>query len=210
MLQFQLGCYSPGWETQSSMEAENALCGDRGEADLHREKSPPWSLIDLFLCRWGLQILTIWLVQIVPSWLVRMQQLCFVGDDANEDITVQFQLDREHLSPIGWILIPRALLIRVDFQTAEAQCRRVGSPVFGFSLKCSVHDRPLQTMAARLWLWIWAQLTTRSLFWQVYSSQSTQLYSNLTQIYIQRLSLLVPQSSFLPAYSIKLIFLFGH
>lgn len=51
MLQFQLGCYSPGWETQSSVEAENALCRDRGEADLHREESPPWSLIDLFLCK---------------------------------------------------------------------------------------------------------------------------------------------------------------
>lgn len=48
--------------------------------------------------------------------------------------------------------------------TAGAQCRRLGSCVCSFSLKRSVCKGPLQTMAARQWLWIWAQFTMNSLF----------------------------------------------
>lgn len=54
----------------------------------------PWSLIGPSSCKWGIQILTVWLFQKALSWLVRMAPLWLVGEDANEDIAAQLWLDK--------------------------------------------------------------------------------------------------------------------
>ena len=48
---------------------------DKGEVHFFLRKSLPWSQIGLFLCKWGIQISTVWLVQIALSWLTALHVL---------------------------------------------------------------------------------------------------------------------------------------
>lgn len=91
-------------------------------------------------------------------WWVNMEPFWLVSKDANEYITVQVQLERER-SWSHWL----SLDIRSTVQEAWQL-----SLWLLFFLRCSVCERSLYPIAARLWLWIWARLTTRS-SWQVYA-----------------------------------------
>lgn len=105
VLQLQLG-------KRSLLGTKSVLCGGRSEVGFYREERLPSSSIDSFLCKWGLQILTVWMVQIALSLLVRMELLWLVGKDTNEDIALSAQLPLAGagLQPFGWLTSVGALL----------------------------------------------------------------------------------------------------
>lgn len=166
------------------------------------------SLIGPFLCKWGLQILT--LVQTAPYWLVRMGSLWLVRENADS-----------YAAPTGhgrsqsyWLNCnPRNSHFRVNSESrSTAGILAAQYVAFSWNAACM---RGLY----KQWLldsgYDWVPLTTRSPFWQVYSSQSIYSYSKLTQIYIQSLTLLVPhsfpyvgKSSFLPTCLTSYLFIF--
>lgn len=124
-------------------------------------------------CKWGLHYCSLigpnssaLISQLCAFWLVIIEPLWLVGKDAKEDIAVQLQLDVQGLGLIRGNTKPGASLYGLA-QLAGAYCTGWQLSC-GFSLICSVHDRPLQTMAARLWLGIWAQVTTKSPSQQVF------------------------------------------
>ena len=97
------------------------------------------------------------------DWWVKI----LIGDTA-----LQIWLDRECLSPINWNMI-QGTPLKGSAQKAgtqgrqTVQCSRHSVQLSrqlnaGFSLRCSLHGRPLLAMAARLCFQIWAQLTTRN------------------------------------------------
>lgn len=145
----------------------------KGRLAYIERSSHPQFLIGSISCKWELHHCSfigpnssVLISQLCAFWVVIIEPLWLVGKDAKEDIAVQLQLDVQGLSPISGNTIPGASLYGLA-QPAGAYCTG-WQPSCGFSLICSVHDRPLQTMAARLWLWIWAQLTTKSPSQQVF------------------------------------------
>lgn len=68
--------------------ASKALHWDRGEELAYVERSSyPWPLIGPFLCKWRIQILTVWLFQRALSWLVG-----FAGSDWSAKMQMEIQL----------------------------------------------------------------------------------------------------------------------
>lgn len=166
---------APAREPQSLMENEWMPHQDRVEAGLFREEPlphcPPSPTIGSFSCKWGLQMVTVWVIQKALSWLVEME-LLWLGSDwlANTwGYSWASLIGGQNLSPIGWVSILRALLQK-PIQPAGVHRRRLGIPGFGLSLKCSKLEEPLQTMAARLQIWLWAQLPMKRPYWQIHSS----------------------------------------
>lgn len=60
-LVFHLQCFSSSQEHRLWWKGKVNSPRQRG-ADIYRQKSHPWSLFGLSLCKWGLQVLTVWLV----------------------------------------------------------------------------------------------------------------------------------------------------
>ena len=82
-----------------------------------------------------------------------------------------------------WSKYVPGIPLKVSAQVGRNPVQEAGSLVCGFSLKCSIHTRPRSAMAARLWLWIWAQLTARSPSWQVYSFSGSTVLIQIVNIY---------------------------
>lgn len=93
-------------EMQPLEESKTVLHQDKGEA-AYTEKVPDLVPIGPSLCKWWIQICTVWLVHIALSWLVELcswwvvtELLWLVDKDACEDLAVQLQLNRTSLSPL--------------------------------------------------------------------------------------------------------------
>ena len=111
---------------------------------------PDWSV----LCKWGIQICTVWLVQIALSCLLRAVLIVQSGSQS-----------------IGWKMAPG-----VPLWVGRNTVQEADSSVCGFSPKCRMGGRPLLAMAGRLWLWVWTQLITRSLFFSRSTSVLGQVW----------------------------------
>lgn len=128
-LMFQLQCFSSRQKNKvSSIWWKGSVLWDTGELTYIERNPHLWSLIGPPSCKWGLQILTVWLVQKALSRLVWMEVFWLVSEDANVTWAAQLLLVGESLSPVSWNTTPGTQI------RAGSAGRNTGQT--GFSLQC--------------------------------------------------------------------------
>lgn len=152
-------------ETSPLEETEITLPIEKGEATFYRKSACPGS-------DWSISMQmrnpnhTVLIGPNITVLIGQNQVFWLASIDTDEDMVAQFWLEGAGLSPL---VERRFRELLYKGRMTEIQCRRLGSSVCDFSLRCSTCERPPSAMAASLWLLIWAHLTTRSPSWQIYS-----------------------------------------